>query len=707
MASNGKAAQEYARRFGWAVFPCHSIVEGRCTCGKADCGSPGKHPRTAHGVKDASSDLKQIAAWWAEWPDANIAIACGAVSGGLVVLDVDTGHAGDESLDDLVTEYGPLPETPEVLTGGGGRHLYFRSEQRIPNLVGQLGRGLDLRGDGGYVIAPKSGHISGREYLWEESSRPTDLKLAELPAFVAALAVRGQGNAPRIDRVDPDGILGGIPAGKRHAELYAYACRLRTLNLKHSEAVILVSEAAARCKPAYTDEPPEKLVDEAWKHTEGKVGDFAAKLAAEASGGPVIVTENRAVRIDWLDRGVRATAKALKEHSDGKITGHLLIEAMLPGLQKALRSAQFTFTALQTRKQWANDLSAKLPPLPWDSMFEVLCAEVTRYVQEGEKITEIDIAHDPEPEPNGFLLFPVIAKGHPTVLFGSPGTGKSYLAEWWAHLLLAGESQGDLELRVDHQASSVLYLDWEGDEMAFRQRARAIQRGGSPQVTGLHYRRCTRPLAADLDQIQAQASEIGPDLIIVDSLAPATGGDLNTSGPPNDFFGALRALGSTALVLAHVAKGAAGGANASIFGSVFFTALARSVWQVRSDTEDGADQVSVALFHSKVNYGRRERPFGLTIYHGEDGATTFRPGRIDDVTSAATARSLKDRIMGTLAQMGTATAPEITEALGDVSQGTVRTTLSRMLADELVARIGIGRGQKWSRVARETPEWQQ
>jgi hypothetical protein len=702
MANNGKAALEYARRFGWAVFPCHSIKGGRCTCGKASCGSPGKHPRTVHGVKDASTDQEQIAAWWEEWPDANVAIAAGAISGGLVILDVDPAHGGRDSLEALLAEHGPLPDTPEVLTGGGGRHLYFHSDDRIPNLVGQLGRGLDLRGDGGYVIAPRSSHLSGQEYLWEASSRPTDVEVAELPGFILALAVQGDSRGISVDprsKLDPEGVLGGIPEGKRHAALYAYACRLRTLHLRRAEAVILVSEAAARCVPRYTEETPEKIVSEAWKHTEGKISDFAAKLAAEATGEPIVTAENRAVIIEWIDRGVRAIAKGLKEHSDGRISGHLTIESSLPGLQRALRSAQFTFSALRTRKEWSTDLHSKLP-IAWDAMFERLCAEVTRYVQEGEKVREIDVAHDPEPSPPGFILFPVIAKGHPTVLFGSPGTGKSFLAEWFAHLALSGVSPGDIELRVEQRLSSVLYLDWEGDEMAFRQRARAIQEGTGITVSGLHYRRCTRPLAVDVDQITSQIADLGPDLIIIDSLAPATGGDLNASGPPNDFFGAVRALGSTALVLAHVAKGAAHGSHASIFGSVFFTALARSVWQIRSDAEDGADEVAVALFHTKVNYGRRERPFGLTIHHGEDGTTWFGPGTLDNVSSATSARSLKDRIYWTMKSMGTCTIKDLAEEL-DEPQNKVRAMLSYMQRQNLTVKLGTGKGQRWSTLARE------
>ncbi len=109
------AALAYAAR-GWHVFPCHSARAGRCSCGAPACQHPGKHPRTLHGLKDATTDPALITRWWQQWPDANVAVATGAVSG-LVALDEDPRHGGDVSLDLLTHEHGPLPETVEALTG--------------------------------------------------------------------------------------------------------------------------------------------------------------------------------------------------------------------------------------------------------------------------------------------------------------------------------------------------------------------------------------------------------------------------------------------------------------------------------------------------------------------------------------------------------------------------------------------------------------
>src|SRR5262249_22895247 len=118
---------EAALRFaaaGIQVLPLHTPGPAGCSCGNATCASPGKHPRTQHGVKDATTDAATIQAWWQRSPDANVGLAMGAASR-LVVLDADPRNGGEAELAKLARAGIPL-ETLTVETGGG-RHLYFRS----------------------------------------------------------------------------------------------------------------------------------------------------------------------------------------------------------------------------------------------------------------------------------------------------------------------------------------------------------------------------------------------------------------------------------------------------------------------------------------------------------------------------------------------------------------------------------------------------
>src|SRR5947209_1521983 len=104
-------ALRYAK-LGLAVLPLHVPTKGgNCSCGKADCKDIGKHPRTQHGVNDATTDELTIREWWKRWPGANIGIATGAVSG-IFVVDEDRRHSGDKTLLQLEQSHGPLPEGP-------------------------------------------------------------------------------------------------------------------------------------------------------------------------------------------------------------------------------------------------------------------------------------------------------------------------------------------------------------------------------------------------------------------------------------------------------------------------------------------------------------------------------------------------------------------------------------------------------------------
>ena len=199
----GDAATVYARR-GWSVFPCHSpmATPAGCSCGRVDCASPAKHPRIAGGLKSATTEETQLRRWWARWPHANVGVRTGAASG-IVVIDIDPDHGGERSLGILLAQSGDLPAGRVVRTGSGGRHLWFRHPGGVVrNDAGRrLGPGLDIRGDGGYVIAPPSRHRSGG--LYAVVSQPTGLP--DMPEWLLDL-VRPPAPAPRrarAERADP------------------------------------------------------------------------------------------------------------------------------------------------------------------------------------------------------------------------------------------------------------------------------------------------------------------------------------------------------------------------------------------------------------------------------------------------------------------------------------------------------------------------
>lgn len=130
-------------------------------------------PGAIHGVHDATTDPAQIHAWWDKWPDANIGVSMGRVSG-IVAIDIDPRNGGDDSWAALQRELGPLPDTVEAITGGGGRHLLFMhpSGEELPKR--KLRPGIDVISNGGYILVEPSLHPSGTAYAWEGSSSPVE-----------------------------------------------------------------------------------------------------------------------------------------------------------------------------------------------------------------------------------------------------------------------------------------------------------------------------------------------------------------------------------------------------------------------------------------------------------------------------------------------------------------------------------------------------
>lgn len=156
------AALAYADR-GWSVFPIRPKL---------------KAPMTKHGFKDASCYLNKVKEWWGEYPQANIGVATGQVSG-LLVVDIDPRNGGEQSFKEFQKLYGPMPHMPTVKTGGDGKHFFLKHPGgNIPGRTNIL-PGIDIKSDGGYVLAPPSIHPNGKPYVWEVD--PDQVELADLP----------------------------------------------------------------------------------------------------------------------------------------------------------------------------------------------------------------------------------------------------------------------------------------------------------------------------------------------------------------------------------------------------------------------------------------------------------------------------------------------------------------------------------------------
>lgn len=297
----------YARR-GMQVFPVDTH----------------KHP-LVKWADEATRDEERIKAWWEkQFPGAGVGIATGARSG-IVVLDIDVGKGGPESLMRLLVDWGQLPNTPETITGGGGRHIIFRHPGvDVRNSASKLGPGLDIRGDGGYIVAPPSMHESGNKYRWEPGARLSQTELAEMPGWLVRLLVEPQNADGKPQHMPAQEIPDTIPNGARNQTLTSLAGTMRRRGMSNESIYLaLCAENSRRCNPPLPDLEIRQIAN--------SVGRYIPSAPAVFSGKPEV--EPR----DPQDAFVVGTAfMDLLENLDGRSinTGLVSIDSALGGFER-------------------------------------------------------------------------------------------------------------------------------------------------------------------------------------------------------------------------------------------------------------------------------------------------------------------------------------------------------------------------------------
>lgn len=242
-----EAALAYARK-GWKIFPCAENT---------------KIPLAGtHGVKDATSDAEKIAEWWDANPNANVGLACGSASG-VWVVDVDVRKdKGVDGFKSISASGKKLKETLSQNTPSGGMHLLYRCDGEPPANKNGFLEGVDVRGDGYYVVVSPS-TINGKKYAWTEGTHemaefPDDFKPAQRTASVfesvpAACTVSAVPYADRA-RAYLAQIPGAVEHVDGHAKLFWVAQVLvNGFRLSDADALDMMwNEYNPRCVPPWT-----------------------------------------------------------------------------------------------------------------------------------------------------------------------------------------------------------------------------------------------------------------------------------------------------------------------------------------------------------------------------------------------------------------------------------------------------------------------
>lgn len=339
-------------------------------------------------------------------------------------------------------------------------------------------------------------------------------------------------------------------------------------------------------------------------------------------GKPIISDNASGFSFLWPDYGITINVNRIQVHkSDGRVSGEILVQADNgEGLATIYPPTSYNFSADRTRKELANSLLRKNSKIPWRDMVDQLCYGVQERVRKGEPVVELSTAG--KVAPPEYLLYPLIVRNYPNVIFGDPSAAKSTIAVICSQVILLPWKDNPMGLVAPNRSIKLLYLDWETDAATVQWQTILLQRGlyDMPEMF-LPYRRCSAPLTRDIDQIKLHIADTKAELIIIDSLGLATGGELNETQPALNFFEALRSLNVTSLLLAHNAKDR-DTKTRSIYGNQFFTAQARNIWEVRKEQEPGSSEMDIALFHRKPPpFSGLHSPLGFKLQFDESSMT--------------------------------------------------------------------------------------
>lgn len=223
-----------------------------------------KKPMTKNGCKDATTDVKVIEEWWHKWPECNIGIATGESSGNIIVIDVDIdkekGKDGRKAIKDWESNNGVLSYTWLAQTGRGGYHAFYKVDRNIKNRTNIL-PSVDIRGNGGYIVAPPSTHPNGQAYEWIKS--PNDIEIAEATEAIYRLL---EGDNVEVNKSSFNIGQDVIQQGERTNTLVSLLFSLQAKGLS-DEAIkaSIYAENEVKCNPPLTNAELEKEVFPAFK----------------------------------------------------------------------------------------------------------------------------------------------------------------------------------------------------------------------------------------------------------------------------------------------------------------------------------------------------------------------------------------------------------------------------------------------------------
>lgn len=417
------------------------------------------------------------------------------------------------------------------------------------------------------------------------------------------------------------------------------------------------------------------------------------KLIAELTGNiPATITrdEPNYITFTWPNDHLIVDATRFNDQGEAELfiwhdvegLGHpeLLIQTKVNLLSPSARKT------LISQLRYSNDIFRYVH---WDWVLTSVTYKVTQKARQGDPLQEIWPIEGSILVPE-YLVEPLLYQDHPTVIFGDYGSLKSTVALLVAYVAQLPYGHNGLGLIPKEEASNTLYLDFEGDNIMFMKRWTAISKGiGIEAKMPILYKRMNSTLAESVDTVEQMVVDNKVKFIIIDSLGPAVKGNLNDPDPAIQYNEALRKLAVTSLTLAHNAKDPLT-KQRTIFGSVFFTNLARSIWQCKIEGERQPDdnEAIISLKQVKASFSNLYGTLGYRFKFTDTAITVHKTELGDTGLSGELPLSwqIKNALKG-----GALTAKELADLM-ERPINTIYVTLKRMVSRNEVYKLP---NQKW------------
>jgi hypothetical protein len=626
---------------------------------------------------------EEVNGWWKRWPNADLALVTGAVSG-LIVVDIEA--AGDLTLFDL-----DEGNTPSSRTGGGGRHFFYQY-QPCKNAV-RFAPFYDFRGDGGYVLLPPSKHKSGKTYEWVDPLG--GLPPAPLPSAIRELL--GEKHKPDITAL----LAGFINEGSRNSSATSIAgsllSRFAPTEWDTRAYPLFVSWNEVHNKPPLDRIELRSIWESIIKAELGKrkMADRGIPVFGDGEFRPTVLAEGAKLTVTIpTNDGVASFVFEDTEQSGGhEIETVMTVRFLVPGSSSVPLTSRLNVISPSAKSAITTQLRDSFGKnVKWSLLLATACQALIEYMQNTDR--SIDLSETPEAI-NQTLFHPFLLKNKANLLFGDGGTGKTFVC---LRLAITLAMDGEMFGFRPSEPCKTLFVDYEDTAETASERISMICRGlgvdPAPIKESIRYfnpEGIALPFIVPALKKIIQEHQIG--LILVDSVVSACGGKPEDGTAPANYFGALKKLGITSLSIAHVSKGQTKeDEQGYAFGSIFWHNLARNTWNVRGEEEMPADEITslvgdrakqLGFFHRKNNNGPRHRPIPCRIVYG-DRTVKFEEG---DVGFWETHLPIPDRIVRILQASPLGMNREmLREALGKPNENSLKYGIRMVMKSGLITQ---------------------